>query len=582
MTQLLRQLSWFVIGCASLWMLAYSASAQADVPVSTLTSAPIKLENFPLEYTIAPRADMSLSEVKSLTFTPYQSRLALGTEAKSVWVRFALHNNSDQSRRVFIHFPEAYHNRAVSFYELNDGALVNRVAIELNDIDQHPNMVREQAVYDTELAAGTTATFYVHSWSYSHQWFAINVYDENNSRDALAGTMLDIALMVGILLALIIFNFLLYFSSRSIDNVYYALYLISGAVWIALSYGLLGNLFGLFGDVALQFHLALMGMGAFLVLFMTAIFDSKRSFPTEHKVLLVLLAILVADFIYGIFDIVAALSYASTIAAIMIVITLSVGVSIWRKGHPLAIYFLFGHSFFFIFNALAVLYYKSILDFSYITKHGVGIGIMLEALMLAFIVAYRIKMLEQVKASQEQLRIEAQTDPLTGLYNRRYFYRRANELLEKAKNQDIPMAMLAIDLDDFKQVNDTYGHQLGDKVLVEIAQLLRDSCRSQDVVARFGGEEFVVLLYRTSVTSAEAIAETIRQQVHAIKVAANATENLSVTVSIGVTDVDLNVSSIELALHDADTALYQAKGAGRDRVCVFDDLADISLARDPI
>ncbi|WP_411360180.1 diguanylate cyclase [Pseudidiomarina salilacus] len=580
MTQLLRQLSWFLTGCVSLWMLAYSAPVHADAPLSTLTSAPVKLENFPIEYVIAPRADMSLSEVKSLTFVPYQSRLALGTEAKSVWVRFRLHNSTDESRRVFIHFPEAYHNRAVGFYELNNGALANRVNIKLNEVDQHPNMVREQAVYSTEIGAGDTATFYVHSWSYSHQWFAINVYDEKNSRDALAGTMLDIALMVGILLALIIFNFLLYFSSRSIDNVYYALYLISGAVWIALSYGLLGNVFDLFGNVALQFHLSLMAMAAFLILFMTAIFDTKKSFPTEHKVLSALLGIIVIDFIYGLFDIVAALSYASTIAAVMIVITLSVGVSIWRKGHPLAIYFLLGHSFFFIFNALAVLYYKSILDFSYITKHGVGIGIMLEALMLAFIVAYRIKMLEQVKASQEQLRIEAQTDPLTGLYNRRYFYRRANELLEKAKDQEIPMAVLAVDLDDFKQVNDTYGHQLGDRVLVEIAQLLRDSCRSQDVVARFGGEEFVVLLYRTSLSSAAAIAETLRQQVHGITIAANKAEDLQVTVSIGVTDVDLNVSSIELSLHDADTALYQAKGEGRDRVCVYDYLNDINLAPD--
>lgn len=561
--------------------LAALTPAYSAIPTSQISAEPVKLEQFPIEYTIAPRTDMSLSDVRHLSFTPYESRLALGTEAKSVWVRFRLENSSSVPRRLFIHFPEAYHNRAVGFYELRDGELARQVKINLNSASDHPAMVREQAVYDTTLAAGDSATFYVHSWSYSHQWFALNVYDEEHSRDALAGTMLDIALMVGILLALIIFNFLLYFSSRSIENVYYALYLISGATWIALSYGLFGNMLGLFGDIALQFHLSLMAMASFLILFMVAIFDTKRSFPTEHKVLSLLLAIIILDFIYGIFDIVGALSYASTIAAIMIVVTLSVGVSIWRKGHPLAIYFLLGHSFFFIFNALAVLYYKSILDFSYITKHGVGIGIMLEALMLAFIVAYRIKMLEQVKASQEQLRIEAETDALTGLYNRRYFYRRANEMLEKAKTQNVPMAVLAIDLDDFKQVNDAYGHQFGDKVLVALAGLLNDSSRSYDVVARFGGEEFMVLLYRTSLNSAEAIAETIRSQVHTIDMSDTVADDVKVTVSIGVADVDLNVSSIELALHDADTALYQAKGNGRDCVCVYGEPKEVDLAQEP-
>lgn len=575
MTALLRQLSWLLIG---LTLLGVVAPALAAIPTSEINAEPIKLQSFPIEYAVAPRADMNLNEARALQFTPYESKLALGTEAKSVWVRFRLVNTASVARRIFIHFPEAYHNRAVDFYELRDGLLTQKVKVNLNSADEHPAMIREQAVFDTKLAAGASATFYVHSWSYSHQWFALNVYDEQHSRDALAGTMLDIALMVGILLALIIFNFLLYFSSRSVENIYYALYLISGATWIALSYGLLGNMFELFGDIALQFHLSLMAMAAFLILFMTAIFDTKRSFPTEHKILVALLAIILADFVYGIFDIVAALSYASSIAAIMIVITLSVGLSIWRKGHPLAVYFLLGHSFFFTFNALAVLYYKSILDFSYVTKHGVGIGIMLEALMLAFIVAYRIKMLEQVKASQEQLRIEAQTDSLTGLYNRRYFYRRANELLNKAKAQSMPMAILAVDLDDFKQVNDAYGHQLGDQVLVDLANLLRESCRSHDVVARFGGEEFVILLYRTSIESAQAIAETLRRQVRELKFSSTHAHDLIVTVSIGVADVDLNVSSIELALHDADTALYQAKGNGRDRVCVYGDAQDVSFA----
>ncbi|RUO58729.1 diguanylate cyclase [Pseudidiomarina insulisalsae] len=553
-----------------------SSAYASEPPLTVLDEPSIELENFPIEYVVTEPGE-AFAQVRSKQYTHYESRLALGTDAKSVWLRFRLHNSLANAREVFVHFPEAYHNRAVGFYEVRGGQLTNTAEIDLNHATESPYMVREQAVYATEIGAGETITLYVHSWSYSHQWFEVQVYDEAHSRDALAGTMLDIALMVGILLALIIFNFLLYISARSLDNVFYALYLISGALWIALSYGLLGNMLGLFGEVALQFHLSLMTMAIFLILFMTAVFDTRKSFPREHKVLLFLLVILVADLIYGLFDMVAALSYASSIAALMIVLTLSVGISIWRKGHPLAKFFLLGHSFFFIFNALAVLYYKSILDFSYITKHGVGIGIMLEALMLAFIVAYRIKMLEQIKASEQRLRIEAQTDSLTLLHNRRYFYRRANELLEKARAQSVPMAVLAIDIDDFKQVNDHFGHQVGDQVLVKLAELLRTSCRSNDVVARFGGEEFVVLLYRTSLSSAEAIAQTLRLACKEMQVNLSESQELSITVSIGVAEVDLNISSIELALHDADTALYQAKGGGRDRVVVYGESPELEM-----
>ncbi|MEH6356271.1 MAG: 7TM diverse intracellular signaling domain-containing protein [Marinobacter sp.] len=102
-------------------------------------------------------------------------------------------------------------------------------------------------------------------------------------------------------------------------------------------------------------------------------------------------------------------------------VTFSVGVSLLRKGHPLVKFFLVGHTFFVVFNGIAVLYYKGLVAPNYINSHGVGMGIVLEALTLAFIISYRIKVLENIRSKQNEFKQQAATDPLTQLYNRRHF-----------------------------------------------------------------------------------------------------------------------------------------------------------------
>ena len=183
-------------------------------------------------------------------------------------------------------------------------------------------------------------------------------YDDVNSKKALVSENFDIAIMVGMLLALMLYNIILFVSSRKKENIFYALYLVSGTVWIALSYGLLATLFGIYGQLMMHLHLSLLAMPSFLICFMMSIFATKQRFPKEHKLLVFVLILLVLDFILGVFNIIVALKPASTLAAFMIVVTLGVSISIYKKGHPLAKYFLFGHGLFFAFNVLVIVYYK--------------------------------------------------------------------------------------------------------------------------------------------------------------------------------------------------------------------------------
>jgi two-component system cell cycle response regulator len=162
----------------------------------------------------------------------------------------------------------------------------------------------------------------------------------------------------------------------------------------------------------------------------------------------------------------------------------------------------------------------------------------------------------------------AVTDELTGLYNRRYFDRHLALMLEKARDQQRDMALMLIDMDYFKSVNDTHGHDIGDAVLKEFSERLRRNIRGVDLACRFGGEEFVVLMPDTDYRQAQGVAERVRLAVAESPFDASGLP-LGVTVSVGLALNETAADTPELLLKRADVALYRAKREGRNRV-VFD------------
>jgi len=163
----------------------------------------------------------------------------------------------------------------------------------------------------------------------------------------------------------------------------------------------------------------------------------------------------------------------------------------------------------------------------------------------------------------------AVTDDLTGLYNRRYFDRHLSVMLSKAQEQDRDMALMILDIDHFKTVNDTHGHDVGDKVLKEFAVRLKRNIRGVDLACRFGGEEFVVLMPDTDMRQAEAVAERVREAIAERGFEVPDARPLNVTVSAGVALNESLGDTPETLVKRADVALYRAKREGRNRV-VFD------------
>lgn len=180
-------------------------------------------------------------------------------------------------------------------------------------------------------------------------------------------------------------------------------------------------------------------------------------------------------------------------------------------------------------------------------------------------------MLETVNRElQESLEREqslARTDGLTGLYNVRHFFELAGHELSAALRYRYPLSILMFDVDGFKQINDLLGHAAGDKVLIWIAKTTSDHMRAADVLARYGGDEFIVLLPQTNAQQALQIAERIRESVAAMRLETG----LSVTLSIGIAEAfsDTWDECIETVIRHADKALYMAKEQGRNRTAIY-------------
>lgn len=197
------------------------------------------------------------------------------------------------------------------------------------------------------------------------------------------------------------------------------------------------------------------------------------------------------------------------------------------------------------------------------------------ALMLAAPIAYFVgQQMLDVYLLTVRLEQAANRDTLTGTCTRASFYKRLEGLGPG------PKAVVLTDIDHFKMINDRHGHHVGDRALTLFARTLVRNCREEDIVARFGGEEFVILLEEASLddgrVTAERLCRRVREKIHLIDGV-----KVPVTASFGVADLTGDTAGIDAAMRCADRALYRAKAGGRDRVCVHDDALDGDAAEAP-
>ncbi len=175
---------------------------------------------------------------------------------------------------------------------------------------------------------------------------------------------------------------------------------------------------------------------------------------------------------------------------------------------------------------------------------------------------------QKLLGANEQLQSLSRTDALTQLNNRGYWEERLNSELHRVQRTKEPSSLIMFDIDHFKNVNDTFGHQAGDEVIRETSRLLRETMRTTDIAGRYGGEEFAVILVDTPAKNALIFADRLRQRIEELTVNY---DNLTIkfTISLGVAEYNSNIREHTQWIEHADNALYQAKESGRNKVVVF-------------
>lgn len=170
-----------------------------------------------------------------------------------------------------------------------------------------------------------------------------------------------------------------------------------------------------------------------------------------------------------------------------------------------------------------------------------------------------------LEAARAELDLISRTDPLTNLYNRRHFDEQAELELQRAKRSGFTNSILLLDIDGFKEINDVNGHDVGDAVLISLAAVLRSELRSFDLVARYGGDEFIIMLTDTNTDEAFSIAERIRKRVSLTPFVVG-TRIFNITLSLGIATLGTLDADVRSLLKRGDDALYRAKEQGRNCV----------------
>ncbi len=371
----------------------------------------------------------------------------------------------------------------------------------------------------------------------------------------------------GVLIALLTYNAILFFSLKNSRYLYYVIYL-SAFSLMNLSYT--GHAFAwlwpsstgwqLWSNPVLMVGYSVSGL-AFAVRFL----NTGVHLPRVHSMVVgtnIGVVVLLCLFIV-LGSQVLALYLAFIFIVLFSVAMLLLGGLSFYNGLKSAKYFLLATIVAMMGVALTALSVSGVIPYNMLTYHTVEMGVLIEVVLLALALADQFRITQQDKIQAERL---SEIDPLTGINNRRGFYKVMEPILSTAIRNKRHLSLIMLDIDKFKLINDNYGHVCGDKVLEVIAKLLEKSARSGDIMARWGGEEFILLLPETDIKEAVFLADRLRESIATIRVQFQS-KDIAFTASFGVACLPHPPQTFDELVAVADVYLYEAKNQGRDRVC---------------
>lgn len=557
-------------------------------------------------YAEKPEESMGIDKISQVNFTEQISnQFSLGYKKNDFWFHFTLFNDSDDSREMVVELTEIIHKH-VDLYVMPDPVtkMENGLSIPVNERaiqESVPSFPLRFLPYEKK-------EIYLHLSSIYGVFGAILIKtQEQYDKDIQFKKDLYLFYFT-VIITIVLYNLLLFLYLR--ENVYllYIGHVIVFLVW-ALNYkGVLLPYTNMIIYDLLQMTIPV--FFTLLILFSQRILETKKIFPFLHKILNGFIVVSFISFILMVISMHIGFEFMNIVAAPLLPFLFFVAFWALYKHHNVAKIYLIALTVYISGMILISLLALGILPYSITLSYSAMIGSFFEVIFFSLLLAYRINLvrkevIESEKKLHEQQKTEssrlfhtvaektkalnlankqlekelakkealekhlkhlASTDPMTELLNRRAFFDVCDKTIKRVASNDEELTCLIIDIDHFKKINDTYGHDAGDEVIITIAKLIIDNTRTMDFIGRIGGEEFSILMPNTDKESAFIIADRLRENVAKHKILLDSAY-INITVSIGLSYLTHEDVNIHTLLKRADTALYEAKESGRNQVC---------------
>ncbi|HEX5804236.1 MAG TPA: diguanylate cyclase [Azospira sp.] len=546
-------------------------------PSLAAPSAPLSLATQPAHQALGRHADylressvplgiaQAVAEHAAGNFTASTAAmLSFGIRSAPVWIHFAVDNAAPQAQARRLLIENSWQDRIDLHFLGPDGTHVQQRVGDTLPYAERPVPGRHFAV-DHLFPPGVTE-LYLRVEAADPIVLPIYLTTPEAVAERLQAHGYRYGFLYGYLLALMGYNLLLFLGLRDKRHLAYAAFI---ALFVLTNIAYTGHGYAyLWSDSPLVQRWVI---PILMVLYATAglvfaryFLDTPSAFPKTHRAI----ARGSAGFLAALA--LSCLFFADQSAAILVAF---VGVSLFSLVMPtlgaMAVYARHRYSRYFLFatvastlgTAVTTLSVLGLIPFSAFGFQAVEIGMVIDATLLALALGSRFRTIQAERQSAERL---AARDPLTDLYNRRSFLELARPLWSGTRRHGHELSLIMVDIDHFKAINDTYGHAAGDDAITAVARVLTDSVRAEDIVARWGGEEFLVLLPETGLDAAVALAERLRARIAETTVPMGERE-LRFTVSLGVAGSG-DKESLDRLITEADHFLYQSKHRGRNQV----------------
>ena len=584
------------------------------IPTSLTAKSQLKLENnissytnFKVDYYMEePGPSLGIEKISNLLFTKQTpNAFSFGYKKDNFWFHFSVYNDSSESKDMVLEVTEIIH-KTVDLYVVSDVLIHKKngltIPIKEREIkESNPSFPLHFLPYENK-------EIYIHLSSIYGVFGAINIKTKEKFQEDIQIKKYMYLFYFTVIITIALYNLILFFYLRERVYLLYIGHISVFLIWAA-------NYKGIFLPYTSMYIYDLLQMTipiffTLLILFSQSILETKKYFPRLHKVLISFIFVCFVSLIWMAISMHSGFQFMNIAAAPLLPFLLFVAFWSVYSHMEIAKIYLMALSVYILGMSLLSLLALGILPYSFTLSASAMIGSLFEVIFFSFLLAYRIntvrqeslktqrdlvaqqktestrlfhtvaektmalnlakeeleKELAKKEALEKHLQHLASTDPMTELLNRRAFFNICDTEMINASSKDHELTCLIVDIDHFKAINDTYGHDMGDKVIIAIATLMIENTRTVDYIGRIGGEEFAILMPDTDRESAFQIADRLRENISQHEILLD-NKSVYITVSIGLSYLTHEDKNIHTLLKRADTALYDAKDNGRNQVC---------------